>query len=81
MTSSAIAELERPSRVACSDLLGHMVIWSLKVSNAALYWSAGETNAARLAALVALGVLALPSAIPRSTVPTHELAAPTREFG
>jgi hypothetical protein len=25
MTSSAIAELERPSRVACSDLLGGFV--------------------------------------------------------
>ena len=46
----------------------------------ALHWSAGETNAALVAlvALFALGVLALPSAIPRSTVPKHELAAPTR---
>ena len=30
MTSSAIAELGRPSRVACSDLLGD---WSLKICN------------------------------------------------
>ena len=56
-----------------------MVIWSLKVSNVGLHWSAGETNAA-LAALAALGVLSLPSLIPRSIVPKHELAAPMRWF-
>src|ERR1017187_7057002 len=37
------AELRAPSRVACSDLLDHIVIWFLKEPNVALHWSAGDT--------------------------------------
>jgi hypothetical protein len=57
-----------------------MVICSLKVSNVAVRWSADVAKAA-LAALVGLGLPALPAAMLRSIAPKHNLAALTHLSG